>query len=150
MTEYKVAGVTDNGHICFSKLSQTLCDERINSEVRLLPDYENPAEDTNQTCSECKNQYEGWIEDNGSRAPTVRCECDMISKQGIETCDSVVSAYKARELSHPSEDRNMPVCPNCYRWICSIDTNSVTTPYEEAKQWLQNSAVPESQKQHKQ
>lgn len=146
--DYRVVGVVDSGdinHVFFSKSSVSLCDKRVRDQsVRMLDDFEDLDNLDCNVCEECVSLYNDWISGNGSRAPTVRCRCDVrISLSDSETCDSVVSAFNARELCHPNANRDsVPVCPDCYRWIKSIDTNSVETSYEEADPWLETSLEP--------
>lgn len=147
MTEkdYRVVGLTVSkkvNHILFSRSSTSLCGEQIgDQDIRILNDFEGVEDSDGDLCEECVSLYEQWVSDNGERAPTVKCRCDVRTNlSDSETCGSIVSAFEARELCHPTADRDtVPVCPNCYRWIRSIDANSVETSYEEADPWLEKS-----------
>ena len=143
---HKVVGLTvseeEVNHVLFSESSTSLCDKQIEGmDIRMLSDFEGIEVSADDICEECLSSYEQWISDNGKRAPTVKCRCDIKTNlSDVETCDSVVSAFKARELSHPSAERDsIPVCPNCYRWIRSIESNNVETSYEKADPWLERS-----------
>lgn len=127
-------------HIAFAKKSTAFCDVVAEGDATVLDDYQSPYNISENICPECESNYREWIESVGVRCPTVRCECDMISAEnGIETCDSVVSAYRARELDNISSGGSHPVCENCYKWILSLESNGVDTPYENADAWLENS-----------
>lgn len=137
MSERVIAIDKEDSHILFSRDSTSLCGDVVDSEVSILDDFRNPVHICENICDECLSQFQEWTETGGERAPTVRCECDMISESdGIETCNSVISAYRARELKN--QGSSYPVCENCYKWILSFDSNGVETPYKEAKSWFEN------------
>lgn len=139
MSKEKLVGIYRDAreHIIFDRNSHTICGKKAES-VEFLSDYVDVDERYDNICSECKDEYKRWKK-SGQRAPTVECKCDIISQDGVERCESIVSAYRARELSHPIKDRNVPVCPNCYKWIRSIGENGVETSYKNAEPWLEKS-----------
>jgi hypothetical protein len=136
MDEKVIAVDKNQRHILFSRESSSLCGEIVDGDVRILDDFRNPVHMYDSVCDECMSEFREWISSEGECAPTVRCECDMISKSdGIETCNSVISAYRARELKNQGE--SYPVCESCYKWILSLESNGVSTPYSEAKPWFE-------------
>lgn len=146
----QIVGVTEcensekKSHVFFAKQDESLCGNEVRSEdTDILPDYVQISSRADDICKECKEEYDKWLENGGNREPTTKCTCDSMTTAGPERCEKVVSAYKARELSHPARKRSLPVCPTCYRWIKSLNTNSVDTEYSEATPWLQK-RKPES------
>ena len=147
----RIVGVTspkDNdesiSHIFFSRSDKTFCGYDVGFEdTYILSDYIVVGEHNNNMCQECIHEYNKWLENDGKREPTIKCKCDAMTTEGPERCEKVVSAYKARELRHPSRSKNLPVCPACYRWIKSLGDNSVEVGYNDAQPWL-SSTKPES------
>lgn len=144
----KIVGITSTGdsgsdgnsHVFFIGSDQALCGYDVGFEnTQVLPDYVDVRDRDTSMCEECISYYNEWLGDGGEREPTVKCKCDAMSSEGPQRCQKVVSAYKARELSHPTRTRNLPVCPTCYRWIESLESNSVETEYKEARPWLTSS-----------
>lgn len=142
---YKVVGLAfqkGKDHVFFSKGSESLCGMKVEDEdARILEDYMDVENQSGELCAECESRYDEWLCNEGRRAPTVKCKCDMRS-EGFESerCNAVISAFKARQLRHPNaQEESVPVCPYCYRWIRSLDSNPVETSYEEAKPWLEKS-----------
>lgn len=140
ITSTRDAESEGDSHVFFMESDEALCGYNVGFEdTQILPDYVDVRERDTSMCEECITQYNMWLESGGVREPTVKCKCDAMSSEGPERCQKVASAYKARELSHPTRTRSLPVCPTCYRWIESLDSNSVETDYKEAEPWLTSS-----------
>lgn len=143
-SESRVIGLTEcednkkDRHLFFVRQDKALCEYKIGFEdIDIFPDYVDVRDYSDNICPDCLDEYKEWVSKGGTRSPTVKCKCDVMTNEGPETCNTIVSAYKARELSHPTSDINMPVCPNCYKWIRSLSSSGVETEYSKAQPWLE-------------
>lgn len=123
-------------HISTNNCNKCFCGQKKDNKIR-VEDYENMSDHGN-LCSKCLNRYQRCLEVGViSKIPTVKCQCYQKTDDGMKKCKKVISAYEARELKHPkSPNTSEPVCSECYKLIKSIESNSVTTKYENAKPWL--------------
>lgn len=133
----KLITVSESDHISFNIEDESLCGEVV-TECQVIQDYVDVTE-RDGICQNCVSKYVDWRDNGGRREPTIKCECDIRSNEELEKCETVTSAYKARELNHPDADSPVPICKSCYNWIQSLDSNNVSTKYENAKPWLQKS-----------
>lgn len=124
---------TNGIHIRFHNSESTLCGNDLeDTGMQTIPDYRDPGVE----CSECMDEYEEWKEENGSRAPTVECQCDRTVGNKITRCRKTVPAKTARQLYHPKIGRNAPVCEQCYRWLRSLSSGDISSSYEDAEPWI--------------
>lgn len=116
---------------------QPICDGSIREEtsMRILESDSGPlAEASIHLCDECR--FEWGDRDSPDRDPTVRCACDRVEPDAVYTCGRVVTTQDARVLRNPDAGvRYVPVCQDCYEWICSRPHNSVSKSYEDALSW---------------
>lgn len=113
-------------------LCGTECED---ADARVVHHERDPVTDGSlHLCHECANEWVR-IEDDVTRALTVRCAVDRAEEGDIWTCCDVVSAEDARGLNHPDAEQPVPICPSCYEWLRDFPGNGVKTPYDEATPW---------------